>query len=78
MKAALLKYILFVVSLIAGAFGLAESELFSLGEALIRAFTIFIIVNLFLVAGWVFRRIKIALYKQEMKNPKYRELESEE
>lgn len=75
MKKSIIKYVLFAAALFLGALGLAETELFTVGEALLRAITIFVIFNVFLILRFLFRSLKKFLYKREMKNSKYQEPE---
>ena len=78
MKNAIIKYILFTAVLFLGALGLAQSELFTAWEALVRAITIFVIMNIFLIFRFLLNWIRKLTYKREMKNPKYHESDIEE
>jgi hypothetical protein len=78
MKKSIFRYLLFTAFIFLGAFGLAETEYFTIGQALLRATTIFVIFNIFLILRFAFGALKKFLYKREMKNPKYKELNREE
>jgi hypothetical protein len=73
MKSAIIKYILFTAALFLGAIGLAQTDLFTAGEALMRAVTLFVIANIFLILRFLFNWLKKSIYNREMKNPKYQE-----
>ncbi len=78
MKKSIIRYIIFTVVLFLGAASLGQTELFTAGEAIIRAITIFVIVNIFLVLRFFFGWLKKAIYKREMRNSKYRETNPDE
>ena len=78
MKKGIIKYIIFTLALFLGAAGLAETGMFTVGEALLRAVTLFVIVNIFLVLRFLFGWLKNTINTREMKNSKYRETDSDE
>ena len=78
MKKGIIKYIIFTLALVLGAAGLAETGMFTVGEALLRAVTLFVIVNIFLVLRFLFGWLKNTINTREMKNSKYRETDSDE
>ena len=73
MKKSAIQYTVVTAFIFLGAIGLSQTGLFTAGEALLHAITLFVVVNILLALRFLLGWLKRAIYKREMQNPKYQE-----
>ncbi len=78
MKKSIIIYVLVAASLFGGAWRTVEAGYYNPAQAFGKALAFFVAFNLFLALRFGFRALKKFLYRREMKNPKYKEIDSDE